>query len=68
MTAIYSDNGSARGMRTRYFREHAGALEWIYAVDHAGPNPRWYGASFARSIAEMERNGYTMTALEPINA
>ena len=64
MDTIYSDSGAARGMRTRYFRERNGALEWTYAVDYAGGQTRWYGAGFARSVAEMVSNGYDMRALE----
>lgn len=60
---IYSDNGATYMTRTRYFRERNGSLEWVYAVDYAGPNTRWYGAGFANSIAEMIRNGYDMTPL-----
>lgn len=41
---IYTDNGASRGCRTRYFRDaEGGGVEWIYAVDHAGPAPRWCG-------------------------
>lgn len=64
MDTIYTDNGEAHGMRTRYFRERNGALEWMYAVDYAGGYTRWYGAGFARSIADMIANGYDMRALE----
>jgi len=40
---IYTDNGAKRGLLTRYFRDGArGGVEWIYAVDHAGPALRWY--------------------------
>jgi hypothetical protein len=39
---IYTDNGAARGSRTRYFRDSAhGGVEWIFSVDYHGPAPRW---------------------------
>lgn len=43
---IYHDNGAARGLRTRVFRnaDHGG-VEWMYAADYASTESqfhRWY--------------------------
>lgn len=44
MDDIYHDNGAAYGRRTRYFRNASGGgVEWMYAVDHAQGDDRWYG-------------------------
>lgn len=44
MTTIYTDNGANLNLRTRYFRDGAhGGIEWMYAVDYAAGERRWYG-------------------------
>lgn len=41
---VFHDNGAAFGRRTRVFRNCAlGGVEWMYAVDYAGGDRRWYG-------------------------
>ncbi len=60
--AIYTDKGAENGARTRLFRNCSGGqgVEWIYAVDHAGPNPRWYGflaTGGAHSVASLIQGG-----------
>lgn len=62
---IHTDKGGERGQRTRLFRDCAtgAGVEWIYAVDYEGPNPRWYGfhaAGGTTSIAKLIKNGMTL--------
>lgn len=67
MTEIYSDNGAAFGRRTRLFRNGAhGGVEWIYAVDYAGGDRRWYGYGMAPdcSIAELQADGMFLSRIE----
>ena len=64
--AIYSDDGPARGCRTRYFRDSAyGGVEWMFAVDYASGNRRWYGFGMNpnNSIAKMTVEGFTLSPL-----
>jgi len=44
MSGIYTDNGAARGFRTRLFRDRpdGSGVEWTYAVDYAAGESRWY--------------------------
>ena len=65
MTDIYTDNGSDRGLRTRYFRHDGIGIEWIYAADYAGPSPRWYGYGMAPdTIENMIRLGFSLERIE----
>lgn len=65
MNDIYTDNGVAFGRRTRIFRDCATGcgVEWMYAVDYAGGDRRWYGFHPAAggSIATMQANGMALT-------
>mgnify|MGYP000252711470 CR=1 FL=1 len=68
--AIYHDNGAALGRRTRVFRNcpNGGGVEWMYAVDHAGPNPRWYGylaTGGHETIASLRITGMDLRELTP---
>lgn len=63
--AIHTDNGAERGQRTRLFRDCATGtgVEWIYAVDYAGPCPRWYGflaMGATASIDTLVANGMNL--------
>ena len=65
--AIYHDNGRAFGRRTRFFRDAAsGGVEWIYGVDYANGDNRWYTfhAWAGSSIADLKRNGMLLLRLE----
>lgn len=58
---IYTDNGASLGRRTRLFRNCASGngVEWMYAVDHAGGDDRWYGfhAAAGGTIESMIKAG-----------
>lgn len=68
MTEIYSDNGAAFGRRTRLFRNGAhGGVEWIYAVDYANGNDRWYGylsTGGHETIASLQISGMFLSRIE----
>lgn len=41
---IFQDKGACFGRRTRVFRNApCGGVEWMYAVDFANGDDRWYG-------------------------
>lgn len=71
MPKIFTDNGAARGNRTRYFRdcESGAGVEWMYAVDHAYGSDRWYGYGMEPdiSIADLQARGMELTALDDDN-
>lgn len=67
MTQLYHDNGAAFGRRTRYFRNAAGGgVEWIYAVDWAGGDRRWYGFGMdgTATIAKLQAGGMFLSRIE----
>ena len=75
MSIIYNDNGAARGLRTRYFRDAPSGVEWIYAVDYAGGSPftRWHTFGMAcytpdNSIAKLIARGMVLTPLTAVEA
>jgi hypothetical protein len=48
---IYQDNGAAKGLRTRMFRDGGnGGVEWMYAVDYASGYTRWYGYGMEKGL------------------
>jgi len=59
MAHIYSDNGAAQGRRTRLFRDCSGGVEWMYGVDYAGGDTRWYGFGMTpnNSIKKLQADG-----------
>lgn len=58
MTDIYTDNGSDRGLRTRFFRQAGTGIEWMFAADYAGPSRRWYGYGMTPdTIENMKATG-----------
>ena len=63
---IYHDNGRALGRRTRFFRDTEGGVEWMYGVDYANGDNRWYAfhAGAGRSIDEMKRAGMFLSRLD----
>jgi len=62
---IYSDNGASIGRRTRLFRQcpSGTGVEWIYAVDYAGGDDRWYTyhPSAAASIQGLLKTEMNLT-------
>lgn len=68
MTAIYHDNGAAFGRRTRFFRDAAdGGVEWMYGVDYANGDTRWYGylcTGRQESIASLKADGMFLSRLD----
>lgn len=66
MNKIYTDNGAAKGLRTRLFRNSDGGVEWMYAADYAAGSVRWFffhpGAG--RSVEEMMARGYDLVPFE----
>ena len=58
---IYQDNGAAFGRRTRVFRNGLhGGVEWMYAVDYANGDRRWYGYLLTgghETIASLQADG-----------
>lgn len=64
-TRIYHDHGANHGRRTRLFRNgQHGGVEWMYAVDHAGGDDRWYGYGHASNITELQRTGMDLSPYE----
>lgn len=66
-TEIYHDNGRAFGRRTRFFRDaELGGVEWMYGVDYANGDNRWYAfhAGAGSSIDEMKRAGMFLSRLD----
>ena len=62
---VYSDNGRAFGNRTRVFREcEHGGLEWMYGVDYASGDDRWYCFYPADSIAQAKAQGMFLSRIE----
>ncbi len=63
---IYHDNGRAFGRRTRFFRDTEGGVEWMYGVDYANGDNRWYAfhAGAGSSIDEMKRAGMFLSRLD----
>lgn len=63
---IYQDNGAARGMRTRMFRDCAnGGVEWMYGVDYCNGDKRWYGYGMEKglSIRKLMNDGMVLVRL-----
>lgn len=58
---VYHDNGAAFGRRTRVFRDcsNGQGVEWMYGVDYAGGDTRWYGFYPAGNgtIASLQQGG-----------
>ena len=65
---IYHDNGAAFGRRTRFFRNaDIGGVEWMYGVDYANGDQRWYGymsTGFHETIASLKASGMFLSRLE----
>ena len=64
---IYHDNGAARGYRTRVFRDcRDGGVEWMYAVDYAQGDSRWYvfHTISEPSIAKLKSEGMFLSRLD----
>lgn len=67
MADVYSDNGAAFGNRTRVFRDGAnGGVEWMYAVDWANGDRRWYGYGMSpdNSIDKLKKGGMFLSRIE----
>ena len=66
--AIYSDNGASYGRRTRFFRNCAdGGVEWMYGVDYANGDTRWYGYMATggwETIASLMITGMDLTPVD----
>jgi len=64
---IYHDNGAAFGRRTRFFRNAPlGGVEWMYAVDWANGDRRWYGFGMSpdNSIEKLKQSGMFLSRLD----
>jgi len=65
---IYHDNGAAFGRRTRFFRNaDIGGVEWMYGVDYANGDQRWYGymsTGFHETISSLKASGMFLSRLE----
>lgn len=65
---IYHDNGAAFGRRTRFFRNSPlGGVEWMYGVDYANGDRRWYGymsTGFHETIASLKASGMFLSRLD----
>lgn len=64
---IYHDNGAAFGRRTRFFRDcENGGVEWMYAVDYANGDNRWYAflAVPGATIAKLKADGMFLSRLD----
>ncbi len=75
MTAatIYHDSKRANqfGLRTRYFRNcEAGGVEWMYAVDYASGERRWYGFNAIpnATIEKLIKSGMPLERVPTINS
>ena len=67
MTTIYHDNGAAFGNRTRVFRAGAhGGVEWMYGVDYANGDKRWYGFGAVpdATIEKLKANGMFLSRMD----
>lgn len=66
--SIYHDNGRAFGRRTRVFRNaEFGGVEWMYAVDYAQGDTRWYGylaTGGHETIASLKASGMFLSRFE----
>jgi len=62
---IYQDNAAELGLRTRLFRNAVGGgVEWMYAVDHAAGDRRWYGfgaCGESPTIESLIESGMSLT-------
>lgn len=65
---VFHDNGAAFGRRTRVFRDcqTGRGVEWMYAVDYASGNTRWYGfhPAGAGSIHTLQQGGMFLSRFE----
>jgi hypothetical protein len=65
---IYHDNGAAFGRRTRFFRNaDIGGVEWMYGVDYANGDWRWYGymsTGFHETISSLKASGMFLSRLD----
>lgn len=66
---VYHDNGRAFGNRTRVFRDAAGGgVEWMYGVDYANGDSRWYAFNGyrgpANTIETLKRDGMFLSRFE----
>ncbi|RWR30516.1 hypothetical protein D2T29_12660 [Sinirhodobacter populi] len=65
MSEAYTDNGAAFGRRTRVFRDCVTGcgVEWMYAVDYAGGDSRWYRFHPAAggTVEGLQANGMKLT-------
>ena len=67
MTQVYHDNGRADGRRTRFFRDgENGGVEWMYGVDYANGDTRWYGygAQPGLTIERLKRGGMFLSRID----
>jgi hypothetical protein len=68
MADIFHDSGAAFGRRTRYFRNaNGGGVEWMYGVDHANGDTRWYGylaTGGHETITSLMISGMSLTPLD----
>lgn len=70
---IFHDNASDLGLRTRVFREsQTGGVEWMYAVDLAGGETRWFEfmpLGQAQTIEALKHNGMKLEPYkQPVSA
>lgn len=67
MAEIYHDNGRAFGRRTRFFRNAKnGGVEWMYGVDYANGDDRWYAfmaMGNVQSVEQLKRDGMFLSRL-----
>lgn len=66
MSDIYTDNGAAFMRRTRVFRNTGtGSTEWMYAVDYANGDKRWYAYGMQpRTVEQLNADGMGLTKLD----
>lgn len=69
---IFTDNGAAKGLRTRLFRNmtSGAGVEWTFAVDYAqsGQRCRWYGYGMSgnNSVERMMAEGFDLAPFEEV--
>lgn len=65
-TPIFQENRVPFNLKTRVFRDVPGGVEWMYGVDYANGDTRWYTfhPGVGSSIAEMQSNGMSLAPID----
>ena len=60
--AIYADDGDSKGSLTRLFRRaEGGFIEWMFEVDYAQGDDRWFFFAPHKTLQSMLDAGYNLT-------